>query len=344
MVAFGSWFGSFTNDEQPEVFFGYQVSQGALDVIGTSPMLGRVFSPDEQKSGGDLALVLQHDFWRRRFSGDPGIVGKTIKLNNRLWTVAGVMPPRFVFFSRQIEALATMHLDEMKIPRGGRFLRVMGRLKPGVPLERAQQQADAFAVSLAREHPDTNAGWSPKLVPVGDDAAGDLRPGLLVLAGAVACVLLIMCANVANLLLVQTTGRAKELAVRTALGASRWRIVRQLVGESVGLALVGGVIGLAIAYVLVIYFQSLLPDRYAWGKYLVQADSLQVDWRVVSFALCSAVVTGIVFGLLPAVYVTRRGFNEELKDAARGSVGGGSEPAPCAESLWCLKPPSALSS
>ena len=98
MVAFGSWFGSFTNDEQPEVFFGYQVSQGALDVIGTSPMLGRVFSPDEQKSGGDLALVLQHDFWRRRFSGDPGIVGKTIKLNNRLWTVAGVMPPRFVFF------------------------------------------------------------------------------------------------------------------------------------------------------------------------------------------------------------------------------------------------------
>ena len=231
----------------------------------------------------------------------------------------------------------------MKIPRGGRFLRVMGRLKPGVPLERAQQQADAFAVSLAREHPDTNAGWSPKLVPVGDDAAGDLRPGLLVLAGAVACVLLIMCANVANLLLVQTTGRAKELAVRTALGASRWRIVRQLVGES-RLALVGGVIGLAIAYVLVIYFQSLLPDRYAWGKYLVQADSLQVDWRVVSFALCSAVVTGIVSGLLPAVYVTRRGFNEELKDAARGSVGAAGEPAPCAESLWCLKPPSALSS
>ena len=322
MVAFASWFGSFTDDEQPEVFFGYQVSQGALDAIGTSPMLGRVFTPEEQKSGGDVALVLQHDFWRRRFNGDPAIVGKTVKLNNRLWTVAGVMPPRFVFFSRQIEALATMHLDELKIPRAGRFLRVMGRLKPGVPLERAQTQADAFAAALAREHPQTNAGWSPTLVPVADDAAGDLRPGLLVLAGAVACVLLIMCANVANLLLVQTTGRAKELAVRTALGASRWRIVRQLVAESVGLAVVGGVIGIAIAYMLVIYFQSLLPDRYAWGKYLIQADSLQVDWRVILFAVCSAVATGIVFGLLPAIYVTRRGFNDELKDAARGSVGG----------------------
>jgi putative ABC transport system permease protein len=321
MVAFGSWFGSFS-DERPEVFFGYQVSAGALDVIGTSPMLGRAFLPAEEKSGGDVAVVLQHEFWQRRFNGDPSIVGKTIKLNNRLWTVAGIMPPRFVFFSRQIEALATMHLDELKIPRSGRFLRVMGRLKPGVSLEQAQAQAEVFAAGLARSHADTNAGWSPRLVPVGDDAAGDLRPGLLVLAGAVACVLLVMCANVANLLLVQATGRAKELAVRTALGASRWRIVRQLVGESIGLALIGGVIGLGIAYFVVRYFQSLLPDRYAWGKYLVQADSLQVDARVVAFALFSAIATGIVFGLLPAIYVTRRGFYDELKDATRGSVGG----------------------
>jgi putative ABC transport system permease protein len=131
-----------------------------------------------------------------------------------------------------------------------------------------------------------------------------------------------MCANVANLLLVQTTGRAKELAVRTALGAGRWRIVRQLTAESLALAVVGGVIGLGIAYLIVGYFQTLLPDRYAWGKYLVQADSLQVDVRVISFALLSAIATGYVFGLVPALYVTRPRFYEELKDSTRGSLGG----------------------
>jgi putative ABC transport system permease protein len=321
MVAFGSWFGSFT-DEQPEVFFGYQVSSGVFDLIGTTPLVGRPFSPDEQKTGGQPALVLQHDFWRRRFNEDPSIVGKTIKLNNRLYTVAGVMPPRFVFFNRQIDAMVTLHLGDLKMPRGVRFLRVLARLKTGATLEQTQAQADAFAAGLARAYPQSNEGWSPTLVPVGEDVAGDLRPGLLVLLGGVGCVLLIMCANVANLLLVQATGRAKELAVRTALGASRWRIVRQLILESIGLALVGGIIGLAIAYVLVSYFQALLPDRYAWGKYLVQAEALQVDARVISFAVFSAVATGFLFGLRPALYVTRRGFYVELQDATRGSVGG----------------------
>jgi hypothetical protein len=118
-------------------------------------MLGRRFSADEQKTGGEVALVLQHDFWRRRFNGDPSIVGRTVKLNNRVWIVAGVMPPKFVFFNRQIEALATMHLDEIKAPRDGRFLRVMARLKPGVTLERTQAQVDAFAAGMARDYPKT---------------------------------------------------------------------------------------------------------------------------------------------------------------------------------------------
>jgi len=269
-------------------------------------------------------VVLQHEFWRRRFQGNPGVMGQKIYLWNEPYTIAGVMPPEFVFFSRQVDFLATAYwkTEGMENDRGARGYRVMARLKPGLTIQQAQQRADAFSARMAADHPKTNRNWHVLVIPCAEDAAGEIRPGMLALLGAVVCVILITCANVANLLLVQASARGKELAVRSALGAGRWRLVRQLTTESMALALVGGTLGLALACGAVRYFQTVLPDRNFHGKYLVQAEAIHMNLAVVLFAVGVTLAAGLLSGMIPALQASKPDFNQALKDAGHGSVGG----------------------
>jgi putative ABC transport system permease protein len=301
MIVFGSFLARLGKTDDPEIVFGYQSAPGFFPLLGVSPLLGRGFTPEDEKEGATPVLVLQHDFWKRRFHGESAILGKTIYLDNRLFTVVGVMPPDFVFFNRQIDfvSTATWRFQDVEKRRGDRFFRAMARLKPGVSLAEAQIRADAFSAALARQHPETNRNWRVVLVPLAEDTAGELRPAMLVLLAAVGCVLLITCANVTNLLLVQASARSKELAVRVAMGAGRMRLMRQLLTESVFLSFPGGALGLALAYAIIRYFGASRPDRFSHAKYLLQADSIRIDPTVVAFAIGVTLLSALVFGLAP---------------------------------------------
>ncbi len=323
LAVFQSWFGFVESDENPEQFFGYRVSAGFFDLVGVQPFLGRGFVEEEQVRGGPAAIILQYDFWRKRFNSDPSVVGTTMQLRAGPTRIVGVMPPEFVFSSRQIKALFPFPFTEADLNRSRelRYLRVVGRIEPGLSSEQAQARANVFADHMAEEYPQSNAGWKPVLVPVAENSAGELMPAMKVLLGAVFCVLLIMCANIANLLLVQASSRKQDLAVRSALGASRWAIVRGMLAESLILSSAGAVLGLAVAYGLVAYFQTLLPDRYSWGTSLVQAEAVGVDATVIAFAAAAGIGSGLFFGLLPALQVTGKSFAQSLNDVSRGALG-----------------------
>ncbi len=323
MVLFGPIQAPIGKTEDPETIFGYSVSPGLLPMLGVTPLIGSGLRPEDEKPGASL-MLLQHEFWRRRFNADPGVVGRKIYLRSEPYTIAGVMPPEFVFFNRQVDFLATVNwkTEGAENDRPWRTKRVMARLKPGLTLQESQRRADAFSARMAAEHPKTNRNWHVLVIPCAEDAAGELRPGMLALLGAVVCVILITCANVANLLLVQASARGKELAVRSALGAGRWRLVRQLTTESMARALVGGALGLALAYGAVRYFQTMLPERNLHGKYLVQAEAIQMNLAVVLFAVGVTLAAGLLSGLIPALRASKPDFNQALKDAGHGSVGG----------------------
>lgn len=323
MVLFGSYLTTLSKTDDPEMIMGYSVSPGLLPMLGVTPLIGPGFRPEDEKPGAAL-VILQHEFWRRRFQGNRGVVGQKVYLWNEPYTIAGVMPPDFVFFNRQVDFLTTAYwkTEDMEKYRGARYYRVMARLKPGLTVQEAQRRADAFSARMAADHPKTNRNWHVLVVPCSEDAAGEIRPGMLALLGAVACVILITCANVANLLLVQASARGKELAVRSALGAGRWRLLRQLTTESMALAVVGGTLGLAFAYGAVRYVQTVLPDRNFHGKYLVQAEAIRMDLAVVSFAVGVTLLAGLLSGMIPALRASKPDFNQALKDVSHGSVGG----------------------
>ncbi len=324
MIAFGPAQGTVTGRGDAFTIFGYLPTPGLFQLLGIKPMIGREFLPEEERPGNTNVLILRYDLWRRRFAGDPAALGQKVQLSGAVYTIVGVMPPQFIFFNRQAEFLSPMewNSEEMRQSRGDRWLRVVARLKPGDTLQKAQARADVFSENLAREHPETNRGWKVHLRPLAEDSAGPLRPALLVLMCGVCCVLLITCVNVANLILVQVSSRGRELAVRSAMGAGRTRLVRQLLTESLMLSVVGGLLGLCIAWVLIQRFQTLLPDPYTYGKYLVQVEAIRMDSWVVCFALLVALITGAVFGMAPALRASRPDLNEVLQDSGKGSVGG----------------------
>jgi putative ABC transport system permease protein len=301
--------------DQPERVIGARVSADVLPLLGMQPSLGRVFTNDEDQEGRAQVVILSHDFWRRRFGGNPNTVGQTITLNDKPYTVVGVMPAGFAFPSTRTQAWVPMAFSAAeRKTRDTNYIDVIARLKPGVSLEQARANMDAVARSQAERYPKTNVGVGVTVVSLQEHIVGDVRPMLVVLLGAVAFILLIACANVANLLLARAASRQREMSIRGALGASRSRVVRLLLTESVLLAIVGGAVGLLLAIWSLDLLVSLKPAN------LPRLAEIGVNRTVFLFTLGVSVFTGLLFGVVPALQVSRLDLNEGLKESTRGGT------------------------
>ena len=298
----------------PEPMPGAYVSANFFKVMGVRPALGRGFTPEEEKPGGAGVIVLSHGAWQRRFGADPRVLGTTVSINGSQSTIVGIMPAGFAFPSTA-ELWFPFAMDEAKASRGGHYLGVVGRIKRGVAHERAEAEMKAIAERLALQYPDKNAGESAMVVPLHEQVVGQVRPALLTLLAAVAITVLIACANVANLLLVRGSVRRKELAIRAALGASRGRLVRQMLVESLVLAMAGGLLGIGLAQL------AIRPLRVLSAGTLPRVAEISIDLSVLGFALGVSLLTGIVFGLAPAWQVASAALVDVLKEGGRSSSG-----------------------
>ncbi|MFN2622316.1 MAG: ADOP family duplicated permease [Chthoniobacterales bacterium] len=308
---------NLTSGGEPEEIQIQKVSADFFPVLGVQPELGRAFVQAEETPGTEPVVILGHDLWQSRFAGNPAIIGQTVTMSGRNCTVVGVMPPGFYFLNTQIEAWLPLQFDPATDWRKlGRFLRSVARLRPGVTLRQAQAELDAIGKQLEIAYPDYNKGWGVNLVPMHEQIVGDIRPVLLVLLAAVAFVLLIACANVANLLLSRAASRQKELALRAALGADRMRLIRQMLTESMVLAMMGGVLGVLLAYWGIQLLVAFAPDN------IPRLHEITIDPRVLGFTFGISLLTGLVFGLVPALQSSRPDLNDALKEGARGSSSG----------------------
>jgi predicted permease len=311
-----------TTGGEPERLPGAFTSTSFFDVLGVPPVLGRTFLPSEAEPGQATSVVLGYGLWQRRFAGSPDVVGQTMRINGAPFTIVGVMPPTVNFPARaELWIVSTYDLPpggggDPRENRGMHYLRGIGRLKAGVSLAAANAELDAIGQQLARAYPDT-ANFTPLATPLQDILVRSARTPLLVLLGAVLCVLLIVVANVANLLMARATVRARELAIRAALGAGRRVLVRQLLTESVLLAVVGGVFGVLLAFWGVDLILALEPGE------IPRVAPIAVNGQALSFAVGLSVLTGLLFGIVPAWQASRPELQHTLKDATRGTTGDG---------------------
>ena len=295
---------------------GATVSPDFFPLLG-GPMLGRVWNADEDR----LPLaVISHDLWQSRYGGDPRVIGGTVRLSGNVHTIVGVMPPEFQYPSSRFKVWVTFGSAMAATPeqlenRQFRIFRAVARLKPGVSLAQMQAEMDAISERLRQQYPTTNAGIRIEFASLSERLLGDVRPALMVLLGTVGFVLLIACANVANLTLARTAAREREIAIRTALGAGRWRVLRQLLTESLLLAVAGGMAGLLLAVWLIDVLLSLNPSN------IPRLSAVSINVPVLLFTLAVSALTGLLCGLVPAWQATRANLNQSLKEGGRGTFG-----------------------
>src|SRR5262245_57132476 len=322
---------TITSGDEPEHVQGAIVSANYFEMLGINFTRGRGFRLNEDQAGAERVVIVSDALWKSRFGSDPNLIGQTIQLNGGPFTVVGIAPPSFQSpFPEDKPQLWTPFsfdgADRLRLPsnispeglndRKNRFLVFLGRVKQGVTISQAQTELENIAAALERQYQSANSGLSVNVVPLHEQFVGKIQTALVVLLAAVGFVLLIACANVANLLLARSAARQREIAIRAALGAGRARLIRQLLTESILLSVVGGALGLLLAYGEIKLLLSLNPPN------IPRLGEVDIDALVLAFTFLIAILTGVIFGLAPALQVSRPDLNETLKEGARGSTGG----------------------
>jgi predicted permease len=321
IAAAEAWGATLTGSGRPEEVDGLRASTSLLSVLGTAPMLGRGFEPEDERTEAGHVVLLSHRLWERRFGSDPSIVGRAITISGASYKVIGVMPAGFrfpPFWATKAELWIPLTFPPDRLhSRSGRSLRVFARLKEGVSLEQANAALSAIAARIAAAYPATNTDSGARVIPLRDMTVGKVRQGLFVLLGAVGFLLLIACANVANLLLGRASGRSREVAVRLALGAGRWRLVRQLLVESLALSLAGGAAGVVLSSWLLQALATNIAE--ASRSVLPRSQEIGMGGAVLLFSFAVSAATGILFGLVPALQFSRPDLHASLKEGGRGN-------------------------